>query len=712
MNDPAAGISVLHVIVRAGATNSQYNEHCLPVAAERRITVCSLFPADVVAPPTITMVEGDGSTRGCFRALGQALDRGPYDVVHVHAPASGVLTLATYLRRRRSRRDLVFTVHNSWQNFRRRNRLFLRVILALFPTVVVCGAAAHDSMPRRLRRRRAARLHVVPNGVDVQRIDAARAATRAGDRSDDRSDDGPDDGPGGSRPGRTVVSLNRLIPIKDPGTLLRAFADARGPDDRLLLVGDGALRADLERSVRDLGLAPYVTFTGIVARAEVYRILDRADVVVSTSAGEGLPVALMEAMGCGCPAVASDIPPHREIARVASELPLVPVGDAQAFAHELGRLLAAGPEHRRAVGAQLRAHVLEHFSVQTMNDSYGEVYMSVIQRNGGGRGQRMQSGDDDPPSVSDLVRERLGIVVLLSVLGGVGGYVGAELQAPVYKGETTLAVGSGVGAATDEDTQKANAALATTYADLARREPVLGPVAAAGFADDWRQLQDDVHAQTGDKNNQLVQISAYAGDAATAEALATAVGEELLTVTEEAAATPQREFVQDQLSGLRADITSTEDTLRAVEAQMQEAAGTEEATEAQERVGALRSRLLRLQGTYSDLQASDQAGIGTVTLVDEAWVTRSPLRPTPVVLAAAGAGAGFLLALGFAQLASRRRRRKERAAAWPVRTSVVAPRDRPAPTLIDDLPVREDEAWAAPEELWDDALTSRKGNDS
>lgn len=709
MIDPAAGISVLHVIVRAGATNSQYNEHCLPVATDRRITVCSLFPADVVAPPTITMVEGDGSTRGCFRALRQALRQGPYDVVHVHAAASGVLTLATYLRLRRSRRDLVFTVHNSWQNFRRRNRLFLQVIVALFPTVVVCGAAAHESMPHRLRRRYAHKLHVVPNGVDVQRIDAARSA-----RGDDGLDDRADDGGAVVRRGRTVVSLNRLIPLKDPGTLLRAFADARGPYDQLLFVGDGTLRAPLETSVRDLGLQSYVSFTGIVARAEVYRILDRADVFVSTSGGEGLPVALLEAMGCGCPAVASDIAPHREITRVAPELALVPVGDSRAFAHELGRLLAAGPGQRRVIGAQLRHHVLEHFSVQTMNHSYGEVYMSVIQRNGGGRGQRRHpSGtDDEPPSVSELVRERLWLVILLSILGGIGGFVGAELQAPVYKGETTLAVGSAVGAATDEDTQKANAALATTYADLARREPVLGPVAAAGFADQWRQLQDDVHAQTGDKNNQLVQISAYAGDAATAQALAMTVAEELLEVTDEAAATPERQFVRDQLSALREDITGTEQALRDAEAQLAEVAGTDEATEVQGRVGALRSRLLRLQGAYTDLQSSDEAGIGTVSLVDTAWVTRSPLRPTPVVLAAAGAGVGFLLALAIAQLASRRRRRKERAAAWPVRTTAVPPRDRPAPTRIDDLATSEDETWAAPEQLWDGALTSRKGNDS
>jgi hypothetical protein len=64
MTDPAQGLSVLHVIVRAGPTNSQYNEHVLPVLGSRRITVCSLFPATVTPPPHLTLYQGDGTLRG------------------------------------------------------------------------------------------------------------------------------------------------------------------------------------------------------------------------------------------------------------------------------------------------------------------------------------------------------------------------------------------------------------------------------------------------------------------------------------------------------------------------------------------------------------------------------------------------------------------------------------------------------------------------
>ena len=86
--DPAGGLSVLHVVVKAGPTNSQYNEHCLPVMRERRITVCSLFPAEVEPPPEIVLVQGDGSLRGCFRALREALARSTYDACTCTPPAA------------------------------------------------------------------------------------------------------------------------------------------------------------------------------------------------------------------------------------------------------------------------------------------------------------------------------------------------------------------------------------------------------------------------------------------------------------------------------------------------------------------------------------------------------------------------------------------------------------------------------------------------
>lgn len=642
MTDPAAGLSVMHVIVRAGATNSQFNEHCLPTAAERDVTVCSLFPADVTPPPEITLFEGEGSSaRQCFRTLRRALEYRPYDVVHVHAPASGVLTLLAYAWTRRSRHNLVFTVHNSWQNFRRRNRLFLRLILALFPTIVVCGQAAHDSMPTRLRNRRAHKLSVVPNGVDVDRIDRALEAAPEG------LSPGPDSS---GRRGLTVVSVNRLIKLKNPDTMIDAFHAARHPDDHLVMVGDGPLRRRMEQRVRRLGLEGQVSFLGLIPRDEVFRVLARADVLVTTSGGEGLPVALLEAMACRCPAVVTDIPPHREIARLTGAVPLVPVRDVQGFARSIRRARDLGPERRELVGAQLRACVVEQFSVQVMNHSYGELYARVATSAPGAH----REVSADTPLLTKL-RRRLGLVTALTVLGALAGLVYAQYQPAVYTAETTLRVGAYAGYQADEETMKSSAAQATAYADLVRREPILRPVAEQGFAPTWRLLVPEVEAETGDVSPQLVRISVHASSAEEARALATAVGRELVSWTERERSSSQRAFVRQQISDLQRDIEQTRRQLAQARAELRSTTDDAEVPALRTRVSDLGSALADLQASYVDLQGLQGAATGRLTWVDRPWAATSPLQPVPLLLGFAGAAFGLTLATAWVHLRSRGR---------------------------------------------------------
>lgn len=658
MSDPASGLSILHVIVRAGPTNSQFNEHCLPVADSRRITVCSLFPADVTPPASIRLVEGDGTVRGCFRAVDRALKVEQYDVVHVHAPASGMVVAAAYLRRQRPRRDLVLTVHNSWKNFRLRNRFFLRLLIAFFPVVVACGQAAHDSIPAGIRRRHKDKLSTVRNGVDLARIDAVLEREPARRR------------PG---PGLSVLSVNRLIPLKDPVAVLDAYLASSTPVDRLVLVGDGPLRHSLEARARRVPGAQ-VELTGVIPRDQVYVRMRNADVFISGSRGEGLPVALLEAMAAGCPIVATDIPPHNEVAALAPGVRLVPVGDADGLKRALRRSLALPPEERRRVGEQMRAVVEQHFSVEAMNAEYGRTYVKIATH----RTERELRAE---APLAARLRQRTATLLFCTVLGALGGWVFAEIQPPLYKGETTLIVGSPVGSSTDEDTLKTSAALAVTYADLSRREVVLGPVADQGFAKDWRKLRDDVHAQTGDKNPQLVQISAYAGTAAEAGALASAIADQLIAVSRDGGASARERFVEEQVTALESDIRRQSAALRRARVEASQA-DPEGRLLALARVDELRTTLTELQSSYAELTALGSPSVAELNLVDEAWTTRSPLRPTPFALVIAGAALGFGAVAGWLHVLGRRR--------------AVAPEPSPVGPTGDVRPMHP-EPWAGSE---------------
>jgi glycosyltransferase involved in cell wall biosynthesis/capsular polysaccharide biosynthesis protein len=678
MTDAAAGLSVLHVIVRAGPTNSQYNEHCLPVLDTRTITVCSLFPADVTPPDQLRLFEGDGSVAGCFRALRRALTADEYDVVHVHAPASGIVTLWTYARLRRSRRDLVFTVHNSWQSFRRRNRLFLRLIMLLYPLVVLCGQAAYESMPKRLRRLRQDKLQVVPNGVDVERVDRALDGYR------------PRRGAGFH-----VAAVSRLIPIKHPHTVLSAFLAMRKRDDTLTFIGDGLLRMQLNDRIQHEKLLRTVSMRGIIPRDDVFRELADADAFITTSAGEGLPVALLEAMACGRPVVASDIPPHREIARAAKGIPLVRVGDTDGFARALERLRAAGPEERALIGRRLRETVVEQFSVTSMNEAYGRLYRQRVPRGAEvGRALRTASRlDPETAGLGERLRHRIGFLLALAVLGGVVGFGIAFFQAPLFKGETSLQVGRDLAVAADEDTLKTSAALAVRYADLARREPVLGPVAEDGWAESWRDLQPDVYARVGDKNPQLVEISVYTDSREKSAELVAAIAQSLLRASREAITSSDRSFLREQINALEADIARTNRDLLRLEDELAVAdADARPAIAA--RIEEVQATLVELRGSYAELDTLDTSEAGELAVVDEAWTTRSPLRPTPVVLALAGFAVGLTLGVGWIHLFDRR----------PPRPPATAP--VPAPDIPEQHQQRRQHgrarpsAWAANDPSW------------
>jgi glycosyltransferase involved in cell wall biosynthesis len=129
----------------------------------------------------------------------------------------------------------------------------------------------------------------------------------------------------------TVVAVGRLIPQKDFALLIEAFAAARKSRSvRLVILGDGPLRNDLEQLAVRLGVPNDVSLPGFCANP--YPSMAAAAVFVLSSRWEGSPGALIEAMFCGTPVVATDCPSGpRQILDDGRYGRLVPVGDAQAM---------------------------------------------------------------------------------------------------------------------------------------------------------------------------------------------------------------------------------------------------------------------------------------------------------------------------------------------------------------------------------------------
>jgi glycosyltransferase involved in cell wall biosynthesis len=352
---------ILHIMIRILPTTGPYNEHCLPVAHEREIAICT-FRQGIIPPREITLFQGDGTLRGFLRAFNDSVRGRNYDVIHAQAPQTGALLIAASLIKRRSMANAVYTSQNSYQNYPLRNRLLHYPVFLLFPTIVLCSHSVLDSLPSTLRRLGRGKMFVVPNCVDTDRVNRV-----IGEEHSRRTN------------GKfTVVSVGRLIDIKNPLTLLVAFAQGRDPETRLIFVGEGDMRRELVEDVGRRQLTEHVTFTGLLEREDVYRKFAEADVYVSTSRGEGLPVAVLEAMACGTPVILSDIPPHREIATNTDFIPLIPPDDVNGFANEIRRFGRMSHDERAEVGRRCKQLAEDRFSVRSMHRAYEGIYARAM----------------------------------------------------------------------------------------------------------------------------------------------------------------------------------------------------------------------------------------------------------------------------------------------------------------------------------------------
>jgi glycosyltransferase involved in cell wall biosynthesis len=358
----ADGLRILHIALTLDETCPTYNEHCVPMAHTRRISICTYFAPALSPHP-------NGTAKGFLAAIDEALSTDDYDVVHAHAPHFGPLLIAAHLRYRGRLRPLVFTVHNSYPNFKARNKALLTSVFASASSVVCCSRSSKASFPTLFHRLAGKRLTSVANGVDVARVQRIL-------------DEAPPEVAKTNAAPFRVISVGRIVEIKAPLTLLasfvRSFEGALSDPMQLLFIGEGDLHGDLDAARLETSAAEDVQLVGLMSRDEVYRSLAKADLFVSTSTGEGLPIATLEAMACGCPVVLSDIEPHREIASGASFIPLVPTGDEAGFAAEIDRFRAMPAEQRAEIGALCRSHVEQNFSLEAMHQGYGDLYRALI----------------------------------------------------------------------------------------------------------------------------------------------------------------------------------------------------------------------------------------------------------------------------------------------------------------------------------------------
>ena len=171
--------------------------------------------------------------------------------------------------------------------------------------------------------------------------------------------------------------LGRMTEIKRTDDLVRAFAALRrdGLDADLVLVGGGPLRTDLEALTEELGVRDRCHFIGYLEDvAPMYAALDA---VALTSANEGTPVSIIEALAAGKAVVATDVGGVADVVEHERSGLLVEAGDLDGIAEALARL-AAAPALRKRLGERGRARVVPRYAVPRLIADVDRLYRTLL----------------------------------------------------------------------------------------------------------------------------------------------------------------------------------------------------------------------------------------------------------------------------------------------------------------------------------------------
>lgn len=300
-----------------------------------------------------------------FLSLVKVLRAKPYTMVHCHTPVASVLSRLASLFAR-GRPVVLYTAHgfhffpgasvNNWVLWFSIEWLFTRL------TDIVITINRWDERAAK-QWLRAKRVRLIPGiGIDTERFHPpSRLDYEAHRKKYDISNEA-----------FVLIYIAEFIPRKNHAFLMRAIKKLRLqiPDLVLLLVGNGPLLETTKADCERLELSNTVKFLGF--RRDIPDLVTMADLSVSTSRHEGLPIGIAELMAAGVPVVASQDRGHRDLVEDGVTGFLFPQDDEDAFVNFVVKL-ANNPELRRMMGRAAREHI-QSFSLEKSITSMAHIY--------------------------------------------------------------------------------------------------------------------------------------------------------------------------------------------------------------------------------------------------------------------------------------------------------------------------------------------------
>jgi len=173
---------------------------------------------------------------------------------------------------------------------------------------------------------------------------------------------------------KLIISVGRLTEAKDYPNFLHALNQLTDNKLRILIIGEGELRPELEKLVYELNLQSKVTLVGV--RMDIQDFYSAADLFVLSSRWEGFGLVVAEAMGSLCSVVATNSGGVSEV--VGNEEFIVPINDSIALSKKISKILSLSKESKEIILERNYQHVINNFSIEKIIDQWLGIYLSKV----------------------------------------------------------------------------------------------------------------------------------------------------------------------------------------------------------------------------------------------------------------------------------------------------------------------------------------------
>ena len=346
------------------ATSAPYNQFSLGLKDTIEQTIFSFHSyEDIKIDKDIEVVHGSGSMLSSYLVLKGLVKNNKFDVIHIHNGLTGILFfLAIFPFNLSLLRKCVFTLHNSWYVLKTRNQFLDFFVMIFSASVCTCGKSSFNSIPWVIKFLIGKKMIPVVNGFDNKRIDNISTNSTKDKYYREESS-------------LKVLCVGTLNNTKNQIALLRAVKQI-DKEMEIIFLGDGKNKQMLLDYSRSLSCHEKITFKGLVSRDTAIEHMLEADVCISLSKGEGLPIAVLESMYAGCFLILSNISPHLEVSPPKDRCIFVEPSNQNQITESINYALS-NLNLIRSERDISKQYSIDNFSAERMLEEYKAIYNSL-----------------------------------------------------------------------------------------------------------------------------------------------------------------------------------------------------------------------------------------------------------------------------------------------------------------------------------------------